>query len=411
MYEAKNTQRALVRIGYDGRVYKTFRGDRAKERFENECMILRHLESSGCNFVPRLIAADPEKLELVTGNCGARVEQMSEGRIEEMFASLQKFGVRHDDPFLRNITYRASDGQFCVIDFEFATLVDPSLATTGSTTATPEGSTVRRMRWSGATHPGRFRPNNEDSFLGMLLDRSGIRYLGKIGEASTDQQEFLFAVSDGMGGEKSGEFASKIAIDKITLILPKYFGLSLERFIAHHQQIVVELFESIHQEMLKLSRYDPACRNMGATLTLGWFKKDHLFFGHIGDSRLYHLPAQGAMIQCTDDHSHVGWLRRNGKINEREARMHPRKNVLAQALGAGHRYLIPQVGMRQVHPGDQFLLCTDGVVDGLWDRAMEELTRTPSAVTADLPPADRLVHEAVAESGRDNATAVVVEAI
>ncbi|MFM8323450.1 MAG: PP2C family protein-serine/threonine phosphatase, partial [Pirellulaceae bacterium] len=221
----------------------------------------------------------------------------------------------------------------------------------------------------------------------MLLDRSGIRYLGKIGEASTDQQEFLFAVSDGMGGEKSGEFASKIAIDKITLILPKYFGLSLERFIAHHQQIVVELFESIHQEMLKLSRYDPACRNMGATLTLGWFKKDHLFFGHIGDSRLYHLPSQGTMVQCTDDHSHVGWLRRNGKINEREARMHPRKNVLAQALGAGHRYLIPQVGMRQVHPGDQFLLCTDGVVDGLWDRAMEELTRMPSAATADLPPA------------------------
>lgn len=91
--------------------------------------------------------------------------------------------------------------------------------------------------------------------------------------------------------------------------------------------------------------------------------------------------------------------------------MHPRKNVLAQALGAGHRYLIPQVGMRQVQPGDQFLLCTDGVVDGLWDRAMEELTRSPSAATADLPPADRLVREAVAESGRDNATAVVVEAL
>ncbi len=52
MYEAKNTQRALVRIGYDGRVYKIFRGPNAKERFENEVRILRHLEARKCNFVP-----------------------------------------------------------------------------------------------------------------------------------------------------------------------------------------------------------------------------------------------------------------------------------------------------------------------------------------------------------------------
>ncbi len=122
MHEMKDTARALVRIGYDGRVHKTFRGHRAKERFEHEVRVLRHLEARGCLFVPKILAADVESLRMVTTNCGSRVDHLSEERQKEIFAELETYGVRHEDPFLRNITYRASDGRFCVIDFEFATL-------------------------------------------------------------------------------------------------------------------------------------------------------------------------------------------------------------------------------------------------------------------------------------------------
>lgn len=124
MHEVKDTARAKVRIGYDGRVHKTFRGHLAKERFENEVRVLKYLEQRGCDFVPRLLESEPENLKIVTSNCGARVEQMSDNKLKEIFEELEQYGVRHDDAFLRNITYSAHSGRFCVIDFEFATLLD-----------------------------------------------------------------------------------------------------------------------------------------------------------------------------------------------------------------------------------------------------------------------------------------------
>ncbi len=123
MLEAKNTQRALVRIGYDGRVHKLFRGPKAEERFTNEARVLRYLEERKCPFVPRLLTDDPERLTLVTSNCGSRVEHIDEARAKELFAELEAYGVRHDDAETRNITYRSSDGRFCLIDFEFATIL------------------------------------------------------------------------------------------------------------------------------------------------------------------------------------------------------------------------------------------------------------------------------------------------
>lgn len=114
----------MVRIGYDGRVHKTFRGTNARERFENEVRVLKYLEERGCEFVPRVLETEPEHLKMVTTNCGARVEHMSEEKMKSVYGELEHYGVRHEDAFLRNITYDARNGRFCVIDFEFATLLD-----------------------------------------------------------------------------------------------------------------------------------------------------------------------------------------------------------------------------------------------------------------------------------------------
>lgn len=130
MQEAKNTQRALVRIGYDGRVHKHFRGPNAAERFANEVKVLRVLEERGCDYVPRVLESKQDELYLVTTNCGSRVERLSEGKVKQLFGDLEaEYGVRHDDPFDRNVTYRASDGRFCLIDFELATILDPPAKT------------------------------------------------------------------------------------------------------------------------------------------------------------------------------------------------------------------------------------------------------------------------------------------
>jgi len=126
MLKVKDTLRATVNLTFDGRVVKVYHGPDARARFENETKVLRYLETRGCSFVPRLLEADSEKLRIITTNCGTRVERIDEARVKELFAELEKFGVRHDDADPRNITYRMSDGRFCLIDFEFATILPGS---------------------------------------------------------------------------------------------------------------------------------------------------------------------------------------------------------------------------------------------------------------------------------------------
>jgi hypothetical protein len=123
MEQVKDTLRATVRVGYDGRVYKTFRGPDAEKRFANEVRVLRYLEKKNCNFVPKLLEANAEQLRIVTTNCGVRVEHLDKERAAEIFAELEPFGVRHEDAEVRNITYRQTDGRFCIIDFEFSTIL------------------------------------------------------------------------------------------------------------------------------------------------------------------------------------------------------------------------------------------------------------------------------------------------
>lgn len=126
MLKVKDTLRATVNLTFDGRVIKVFHGPQAAARFANEVRVLRHLEMRGCDFVPRVLETDADKLRLITTNCGSRVEHLDAARVQELFAELVPFGVRHDDPDVRNVTYRMKDGRFCLIDFEFATILPGS---------------------------------------------------------------------------------------------------------------------------------------------------------------------------------------------------------------------------------------------------------------------------------------------
>jgi hypothetical protein len=123
MLQVKDTLRATVQVSVDGRVFKTYHGKDAQQRFKQEVRVLRYLEARECGFVPRLLEADPARPRIVTTNCGTRVEHLDAERARELFAELETYGVRHDDPDIRNVTYRQSDGRFCVVDFELATIL------------------------------------------------------------------------------------------------------------------------------------------------------------------------------------------------------------------------------------------------------------------------------------------------
>ncbi len=261
------------------------------------------------------------------------------------------------------------------------------------------------------THPGRFRKNNEDSFLALNIVGQEIRYLGKEGDAPIEEQDFIFAVSDGMGGAKSGEFASKITVEKISKLLPESMHLGALGMDRDFNNILVELVTQIHEQMANLGRSYEECKGMGATLSLCWFSGEWLHFAHVGDSRIYYLPANGEMKQVTHDHTYPGSLFRKGKINERQARTHPENHILLNALGGRIPTVDPQLGAIGLNPGDKILICSDGVNEGLWDRRIEELLRNPPARFADLPPAERLIKDAMEESGRDNITALIIDVV
>ena len=264
------------------------------------------------------------------------------------------------------------------------------------------------LRWFGATDRGKVRSNNEDSFLGLQFGAREIHHLGKFGEASTRDMDFAFAVSDGMGGAMAGEHASRIAVDKITTLLPRSFQQAAVGLETGFADVLTELFAQVHGALAFLGASYEECREMETTLSLCWFTPGWMYFGHIGDSRIYYLQSSdGAFRQLSQDDTHVGWLFRNGKLNEREARTHPRRNVLQKALGGGNQFVDPQVGAVACESGDMFLLCTDGLVEGLYDDQLLELLRQPHS--GDVNPAERLVQASLEKDGRDNITALVIQ--
>ena len=268
-------------------------------------------------------------------------------------------------------------------------------------------SPAPRLRWSGLSDIGKVRKNNEDSFLGMQFDAQEAHLLGKLGEASLENVDLAFAVSDGMGGAMAGEFASRITVEKITRLLPRAFKQTASGLASGFGDVLAELFAQIHRAMCYLGESYEECRGMGATLSLCWFTPGWMYFAHVGDSRIYYLPAAGGMKQLSEDDTFVGWLLRNGRLTEYEARNHPARNRLQKALGGGNQFVDPQVGAVAFEKGDAFVLCTDGVTDGLFDNAIADCIRPPDAPD----PAQRLVRAAVENSGRDNTTAIVVEVL
>jgi PPM family protein phosphatase len=269
-----------------------------------------------------------------------------------------------------------------------------------------------RLQWFGRTDRGKVRPNNEDAFLGLQFDAREVHRLGKFGESSTRSADLAFAVCDGMGGARAGEVASRIAVEKITTLLPREFRHSAAGLATGFEDVLTELFGQIHQALAHLGESYEECAGMETTLSLCWFTPEWMHFAHVGDSRIYYLPARaGGIKQLSHDDTHVGWLFRRGMLNEREARTHPRRNVLQKALGGGNQFVDPQVGAVAYEAGDIFLLCSDGLNEGLYDGQIVELLRAPPSPKTNGNLAERLVDASLEKDGRDNTTALIIQII
>lgn len=195
------------------------------------------------------------------------------------------------------------------------------------------------MKAYGISHQGLVRANNEDSYH---IDQGG-----------------LLIVADGMGGHAGGEEASSLAVKTVVKSLE-----SQDK--TQPVQAVKNAILAANRAVLSTAASDPALTGMGTTLTLAMVRPDFLITGHIGDSKAFMLD--GSDIRClTGDHSVSGQLLASGKISDSEAQHHPQRHVLTRAMGTGADIDI-EVLTFPWSPGQQLLLCSDGLTEVLSTR-------------------------------------------
>ena len=199
---------------------------------------------------------------------------------------------------------------------------------------------AEEIEWWGLTDIGRYRKSNEDAFLALALDGFQVQYLGKVGNAPLEDHDYIFAVSDGMGGANAGEFASRIAVEKLTYLFPHKRE---PRTDEECQELLKQLFNEVHEEILKFSKAYDECQGMGATLSLCHLRDGRLDYCHVGDSRIYQIR-DGEISQLTQDHTHVGWLYKEG--NSTSARSEiilaamPFRQCSAEKLNSSNQKLV-----------------------------------------------------------------------
>jgi serine/threonine protein phosphatase PrpC len=241
-----------------------------------------------------------------------------------------------------------------------------------------------RERWcgfelaiAGASHVGRIRPSNQDAF-----DRFD----------DLERDEILMVIADGMGGHRGGERAARMAVGTLGKLVREGEGSPRERLEA----AILRANTEIH----RLSQRDSRLRGMGTTLAALLISPDApVLIAHVGDSRVYRLRA-GQLAPLTEDHSLVAKFVREGTLSPEQAREHPSRNQIYQAVGTREEVL-PDFTSEEPRSGDAFILCSDGLNSMLDDGEIEELARRstdPHAVVA------WLIDAANQAGGKDNVT-------
>ncbi|WP_444684156.1 Stp1/IreP family PP2C-type Ser/Thr phosphatase [Alkalicoccus luteus] len=239
------------------------------------------------------------------------------------------------------------------------------------------------MIYSIHSDTGRVRSHNEDSVL--FHERSGW---------------FLTVVADGMGGHQAGDVASRMACNRM-----------LDQFKLAADELDTETIEEwlrktvsrINSDLFTYQQEHPDCRGMGTTLTAAVGNGEDVFYINVGDSRLY-LLKEHEITQITKDQSLVGELVRQGELTEAEAEVHPRRNVLLQALGT-EIDVSGEIGSVRWRPQEILLLCTDGLTNKLADSAIKAIVYEAASME---DAGERLIASANDRGGEDNITAALI---
>lgn len=245
-----------------------------------------------------------------------------------------------------------------------------------------------KIEFSAASHPGKVRTNNEDSYL-------------------LSPEIELAIIADGMGGHNSGEVASSLGV-KITR--EKFISMSSagrkpqqynDKLCLETNQLgfAVQLANSVIYEAGNSGTNN---KGMGTTLTAALFKSPNICLAHIGDSRAY-LLHNGQIKQLTEDHSLVMEQVRSGQLTREQAEVSPLQNILTRALGTQKTPVVDLLET-ELAEGDRILMCTDGLFKAVKE---QEILATIIALSDDSKACDSLIASANSNGGPDNITLAI----
>jgi len=234
------------------------------------------------------------------------------------------------------------------------------------------------------TDAGKVRSHNEDS---VIIVRN-------------QEDDYLLAVADGMGGHRAGEVASSIAISYLGKHFQDTFrGLNKEEAIEWIRESVKEINRLIFKHVAE----NPESKGMGTTLVLAVSTKDYVLYGNIGDSSGYAMK-DGHIHKITYDHTLVNLLVTAGELTEEEAKEHPKRNVLMKALGANDPVEI-DIFDCDINVSD-ILLCSDGLTNMLDQENIERVLLSDYSVEDKVI---RLIKKAINRGGTDNVSIAYLE--
>ena len=214
----------------------------------------------------------------------------------------------------------------------------------------------------GFSDVGKVRKRNEDNYL-------------------CNEDDKLFLIADGMGGQVSGEMASRIAIESIEEFVVKSrqktipWPIKVRDALTLEQNRLVAAAVYGNKRIKQAVMKNPALRGMGTTLIGGTIENNNFAIVNVGDSRLYRIR-NGEITQITEDHSIVAEQKRNGIISEEEAKIHPQKHVLTSALGHINKNPTIDTFLANIKENDLYLICSDGLYNMLEDNEILEIVKS-----------------------------------
>jgi len=205
----------------------------------------------------------------------------------------------------------------------------------------------------------------------------------------------LYILADGMGGHNAGEVASALAASVMTEALQDE-----QPSVAALDASVKKANTVIYDKQLA----EEALSGMGTTVTALWEDEENVYVAQVGDSRAY-LMRDGKLIRMTEDQSLVGDLIRSGAITPDQAKTHPYRHVITQAVGT-EIDVTPAVQKVLKSEGDRWLLCSDGLNDMIDDDEIDEIMQKYTGEEC----AEVLIRTALDAGGRDNVSVLILEA-